>query len=151
MILDLTKFHAVLERIATALEAAGGAVVADVEGAKRGRGRPPKGEAAAANPEVGAASAQSAANAAGASTQQNAQTATSAGSDLPAVETAPTLQKVADAIIDLANTVSRDKAVEILGKYGAKKVPELKPETFAAVLKDVAAAKAPATAGAGLI
>lgn len=53
----------------------------------------------------------------------------------------PTLQKVADAIIDLANTVSREAAVKILAKYGASKVPQIKSSDFAAVLADVAAGK----------
>lgn len=70
----------------------------------------------------------------------------------PKVVTQVTLQQVADKIIELANspTGGRDKAVAILTKYGVKKVPELKPETFEAVLKDVAAANAPA-ASDGLV
>lgn len=63
----------------------------------------------------------------------------------PKVVTQPTLQQVADKIIELANspTGGRDKAVAILTKFKVKKVPELKPEDFAAVLDDVAAANAP--------
>lgn len=63
--------------------------------------------------------------------------------------TGPTLQKVADAIIDLANTVSREAAVGILSKYGAAKVPQLKPADFIAVLADVASVKSGLGAAAG--
>lgn len=65
-----------------------------------------------------------------------------------AIGTGPSLQKVADAIIDLANTVSREAAVSILTKYGAQKVPQLKAPDFLAVLADVAAAKAGTSTGA---
>jgi hypothetical protein len=61
---------------------------------------------------------------------------------------------VADAIIDLANTVSRDAAVSVLKKFGAEKVPQLKPANFADVLADVAVLKAGgtlATASSGLM
>lgn len=66
----------------------------------------------------------------------------------------PTLQKVADAIIDLANNVSREAAVSVLTKYEAQKVPQIKPADFAAVLVDVGILKAggalpPKNAGAG--
>lgn len=65
----------------------------------------------------------------------------------------PTLQKVADSIIDLANTVSREAAVSVLTKYGAQKVPQIKPADFSAVLADVAILKSgqplPAAQGAG--
>lgn len=145
MILDFTKLHNVLERIAVALEGGAETAVGAVEGAvKRGRGRPAKGEGAVSDPSLAAAAAPAASTAA-----------------IAAVTTAPvpngaegvgpvtitvTLQKVADAIIDLANNYSRDTAVAILKANGAGKVPELKPESYAKVLAEtltaIAAAKA---------
>lgn len=116
------------------------------------RGRPAKGESngvALPSPEQLAAAVSTATSAAAASTAQTALAATSAGANAQAdkpVLVQPTLQQVADAIIDLANNHSRDKAVAILTKYGVKKVPELKPENFVAVLADVATAKAPSAA-----
>lgn len=69
-----------------------------------------------------------------------------------AAGTGPSLQKIADAIIDLANTVSREAAVEILHQFGAEKVPQLKPQDFPAILIAVAAKKnPPATAASGLM
>src|SRR5487761_706319 len=112
MLLDLTKLLAVLERIATALENGAKDVVADVEsaGTRRGPGRP-KSTTTAAATAAAVAAAQPAASA----------------QPAPDAVPQPTLQQVADAIIDLANNVSRDKAVAILTKFGVKKVPELKP------------------------
>lgn len=139
MIFDFTKLHNVLERIAVALEGGAKVDAAETAGPKRGRGRPAAGESTPPT-EAQTANAQSAA---AASTISTATAVTSAGAEKP-VDKVPTLQQVADAIIDLANNVSRDKAVAILAKYNVKKVPELKPEQFATVLADVAAAKAPA-------
>lgn len=100
--------------------------------------------AAPAAPTAPAATAAVAATAASAP----ASAASAAGS------AGPTLQKVADAIIDLANNVSREAAVSVLTKYEAQKVPQIKPADFAAVLVDVGILKAggalpPKNAGAG--
>lgn len=139
-----------LERLVAALEAiaavaqAGSSIATAVEGAAAApkRGRPPKATDAPANPE------QSAAAAPAASTAPAAQTP---DADKP-VETVPTLQKVADAIINLANSPDggRDKAVAILTQHSVKKVPELKVEQYASVLAAVAKAVIPA-ASAGLV
>jgi hypothetical protein len=143
MILDFTKLHNVLERIATALE--GGAKPAAAEPAKRSPGRPAKGEGAPNPEQLAAAPAASTAAATVTGT-------TSAPADkLPPVVKDVTLAQVADAIIDLANNHSRDAAVKILSDAGVKRVPELKPEQYADVLAAVAKAKAPISASSGLV
>lgn len=144
MLIDLSKLIAALDNHAKALFAYAEAVGGKAAAAPAARGRPAKGESAP-SPE------QLAASVAGASTASAAPAATNAGSVAPAekpVIIAPTLQQVADAIIALANSANggRDKAVAILTKYGVKKVPELKPENFQAVLDDVKAASAPSGA-----
>lgn len=102
---------------------------------------------------VAAQTAQSAPATPAAAAQPAASAPASAAS--AATSGGPTLQKVADAVIDLANTVSREAAVQILTKYGAQKVPQLKPADFVAVLADVATLKSggslAAGAGAGLM
>lgn len=47
---------------------------------------------------------------------------------------APTYQDTADAVTKLARTKGRDAAVAVLSKFGADKLPDVKPEQFAAVI-----------------
>lgn len=149
MILDLSKLIAALEGHTKALFAHAEALATGGGEAapKKTRGRPAAGETngVAVDPTAAAASAPAASSVAApaATVAAPASVSTAAVSDKPVI-TQPTLQQVADKIIDLANNHSRDKAVAILTKYGVKKVPELKPADFANVLIDVAAATAPA-------
>lgn len=48
--------------------------------------------------------------------------------------TAPTYQATADAITKLARAKGRDAAIAVLAKFGASKLPDVKPEQFAAVI-----------------
>lgn len=108
----------------------------------------PAAPAAAAIPTTAATAAAPVAPAAPAAPAAAAPAAASA----PTGSAEPTLQKVADAIIDLANNVSREAAVSVLTKYGAQKVPQIKKEDFPAVLVDVATLKAGGSlAAAGLM
>jgi len=45
------------------------------------------------------------------------------------------VKQVADALVKLAEK-DREKAVTLLGKFGAKKVPELKPENYEQFIKE---------------
>lgn len=47
---------------------------------------------------------------------------------------APTYQDTANAVTKLARTKGRDAAVAVLSKFGAGKLPDVKPEQFAAVI-----------------
>ena len=47
---------------------------------------------------------------------------------------APTYQATADAVTKLARTKGRDTAIAVLAKFGAGKLPDVKPEQFAAVI-----------------
>ena len=47
---------------------------------------------------------------------------------------APTFQDTADAVTKLARPKGRDAAVAVLSKFGAGKLPDVKPEQFAAVI-----------------
>lgn len=47
---------------------------------------------------------------------------------------APTYQATADAITKLARTKGRDAAVAVLNDFGAAKLPDVKPEQFAAII-----------------
>lgn len=47
---------------------------------------------------------------------------------------APTYQNASDAVTKLARTKGRDAAVAVLGKFGAAKLPDVKPEQFAAII-----------------
>ena len=47
---------------------------------------------------------------------------------------APTYQATADAVTKLAREKGRDTAIAVLTKFGAAKLPEVKPEQFAAVI-----------------
>lgn len=49
---------------------------------------------------------------------------------------APTYQATADAVTKLARTKGRDAAVAVLAKFGAGKLPDVKPEQFAAVIAE---------------
>lgn len=150
MLIDFTKLISALEgHTAALLEHAKALASGGTDAPKAARGRKAAGEAegkAQTVTEVAASSA-AASGVVTAAVQPSAVTSpvTSTPSAEPKVVTQPTLQQVADKIIELANspTGGRDKAVAILTKYGVKKVPELKPETFEAVLKDVAAAYTP--------
>lgn len=148
MILDLSKLIAALESHTKALFAHAEALATGGGEAapKKTRGRPAAGETngVAVDPTAAAASAPAASSVAAPAATAAAPASVSTAAVSDKVATVPTLQQVADKIIDLANNHSRDKAVAILAKYGVKKVPELKPADFAAVLLDVEAAKVPA-------
>lgn len=47
---------------------------------------------------------------------------------------APTYQATADAVTKLARTKGRDAAVAVLSEFGAAKLPDVKPEQFAAII-----------------
>lgn len=47
---------------------------------------------------------------------------------------APTYQDTADAITKLARTKGRDAAVAVLDEFGAARLPDVKPEQFAAII-----------------
>jgi len=47
---------------------------------------------------------------------------------------APTYQQAAKAVTDLGKAKGRDAAIAVLTKFGAAKLPEVKPEDFAAVI-----------------
>ncbi|WP_334157899.1 hypothetical protein [Oryzomicrobium sp.] len=47
---------------------------------------------------------------------------------------APTYQATADAVTKLARTKGRDAAIAVLTNFGAAKLPDVKPEQFAAVI-----------------
>lgn len=47
---------------------------------------------------------------------------------------APTYQATADAVTKLAREKGRDAAIGVLSKFGAAKLPDVKPEQFAAVI-----------------
>ncbi|MFU2048928.1 hypothetical protein [Bordetella hinzii] len=49
-------------------------------------------------------------------------------------DAAPTYQDTADAVTKLARVKGRDAAVAVLSKFGAAKLPDVKPEQFADVL-----------------
>lgn len=55
-----------------------------------------------------------------------------AADDVPEV----TYQDAAAAITQLSKVKGRDAAVALLKKYGASKLPEVKPEDFAAIVAD---------------
>jgi hypothetical protein len=68
----------------------------------------------------------------------------------------PSFSEVADKLIAVAETVSRDAAIKLLAQYGAAKAPDIKPAAYAmfiAAADGLLAAKAaaPASPGAGLI
>lgn len=150
MLIDFTKLISALEgHTAALLEHAKALASGGTDAPKAARGRKAAGEAEGKAQTVtevaaGAQSAPTGATVTATQTPATVVTPTTTVSE-PKVVTQPTLQQVADKIIELANspTGGRDKAVAILTKYGVKKVPELKPENFEAVLKDVAAAYTP--------
>ena len=47
---------------------------------------------------------------------------------------APTYQDTADAVTKLARTKGRDAAVAVLDEFGAARLPDVKPEQFAAII-----------------
>lgn len=53
---------------------------------------------------------------------------------------AATYQEAADAVTKLARTKGRDAAIAVLAKFGAAKLPDVKPEDFAAVVAAAAEA-----------
>ena len=55
---------------------------------------------------------------------------------------APTYQATADAVTKLARTKGRETAVAVLTKFGAAKLPDVKPEQFADVIAACEAAGA---------
>lgn len=70
------------------------------------------------------------------------------GTAAPVAETPkpPSAKEVADAVMEIANTVNRDAAKKILSDHGVEKVSGLKAEQFASVLAACAATKKPKAA-----
>ena len=132
------SLESTLERIAVALEA-----IVVLQGgtapAAKGPGRPAK--PVAATPAVTAAETAPAkeATAAPAATAPAAASAT-ATATAPAAEAtkSPKLQEVSKAINGLITSGHRVKAVELLGRYGAKNASGLKEPDYDAVLDEVA-------------
>lgn len=62
-------------------------------------------------------------------TKETAATQTPAAASIP-------VKTVADTFVKLAEK-NRDSAVALLGKYGAKKVSELKPEVYGAFIAEI--------------
>lgn len=60
--------------------------------------------------------------------------------EAPAPEQAATYQDAAVAITNLARIKGRDAAVAVLAKFEASKLPDVKPEQFAAVIAAATAA-----------
>ena len=56
----------------------------------------------------------------------------------------PSFKDLADALVELVTKKDRAAGVAVLAKYGASKLPVVKPEHFAAFLADAQAALAPA-------
>lgn len=54
----------------------------------------------------------------------------------------PTYQETADAVVALSKAKGRGAATEVLAKFGAAKLPEVKPEQFADVIAACLAAGA---------
>lgn len=48
----------------------------------------------------------------------------------------PNYQATADAVTELAREKGRDAAIAVLTKFGASKLPDVKPEQFAAVIAE---------------
>lgn len=155
---DMLKLAAALDNHAAAIDR----LVASNAGDAPTKTRKPRAtaeapaEAVAATPTPAATVAAQTAQSAPATPAAVAAPAASAPAS--AANGGPTLQRVADAIIDLANTVSREAAVSVLSKYEAGKVPQLRPADFQAVLADVAILKSGGVlppkggaAGAGLM
>lgn len=105
------------------------------------RGRPVKGEAAPA-PTQPTETATTA-------------TAPAASTVSPVAVATVSFKDAADALVALAEGVSRDAAVALLGKFGAGKAPELKPADYAAFVTEakaqLEAAKAPKSGASGLV
>lgn len=70
-----------------------------------------------------------------AATQEQKADAAPAADDAPEV----TYQDAAAAITQLSKVKGRDAAVALLKKFGASKLPEVKPEDFAAIVADAKA------------
>ncbi|CAH0445684.1 hypothetical protein LMG10661_01868 [Ralstonia syzygii subsp. syzygii] len=71
-----------------------------------------------------------------AAVQTAAEPATAGGNQSAAADDAevPTYQATADAVTKLARVKGRDAAVAVLSKFSAVKLPDVKPEQFAAVI-----------------
>ena len=139
----LDKHSAALNNHAAALLAAGGEAAEPKTRKARAAAEP------AATPTTAATAAAPAAQAPAAATAAAAPAAASAAS--AATSGGPTLQQVADAIIKVANTVSREAAVKILSDFGASKVPQIKAADFPAVLAAAKSACEAPSAAAGLM
>ena len=130
----------------------GGTEVPAAEAPPRGRGRPPK------NPPVDVAAVAVAPTATATSPVAPPVAAAAPASAPVASVSSPalTFKDAADALIALADGVSRDAAVALLKRFGASKAPELKPQDYPQFIAEAnaqVAAKnvAPPSAGAGLI
>lgn len=103
---------------------------------------------------------------AAAKTETPAPNATPEPAAVQAAVTAPTQQataqagtvsfkEAADALVSLAEGVSRDAAVALLAEFKVSKAPELKPTDYAAFVEkakaQLAAKTAPASGAAGLV
>ena len=106
----------------TAQETPTAKTAAKVQQTKKGTSEPESAEAVAGNDQP-AAVAQTVAEAATDTTAQSVETGD-----------APTYQDTADAVTKLARVKGRDAAIAVLAKFGATKLPDVKPEQFAAVI-----------------
>jgi hypothetical protein len=70
----------------------------------------------------------------------------------PAATATPSFKAVADALVEVVAKRNREAGIDLLAKYGAAKVPELKPEDYRAFIDDAKALLAPvATPGSDLL
>lgn len=115
--------------------------------------------ALAANPTPKAAKTKASPDA-GAQAQATATVATPAATSTPVANAATTTAQAAAAVtsqeagaamVRVANEVNRDKAVEILGQFGAQTFAGVKPESYAAFKAACDAALAKPAAAAGLM
>jgi hypothetical protein len=113
-------------------EAKGKATTTKKEAAKTEAKEEPKAEAQAAAATETAQAADQKPEALTQMTASEAEKALHGHANNPA--DAPTYQDTADAVTKLARTKGRDAAVAVLSGFGAAKLPDVKPEQFAAVI-----------------
>ena len=113
-------------------EAKGKATTTKKESAKTEAKEEPKAEAQAAGATETTQAAEQKPEALTQMTAAEAEKALHGHANNPA--DAPTYQDTADAVTKLARTKGRDAAVAVLSKFGAGKLPDVKPEQFAAVI-----------------
>jgi len=113
-------------------EAKGKATTAKKEAAKTEAKEEPKAEAQAAGATETTQAAEQKPETLTQMTAGEAEKALHGHANRPA--DAPTYQDTADAVTKLARTKGRDAAVAVLSGFGAGKLPDVKPEQFAAVI-----------------